>query len=592
MGKQDPAYDAWHPGLESEIPGELLPLVTLFRPENSHIGLAEAKELKQICGLNEADLILFRTERLVVHELLIEVTANLSIPDGPNYEDLGINLRSMVATIFETYVKPEMAVIDDAYDTARNEAKTFINQQLAFHIFEQSKKEPEARKATSFLSRLFGGNTKKPKTNTTTKLPEIEAITFWQAQLAACDTPLEKACFSSLIKIVGSIVGHRGRIIADQELITRLATNIVCNSYGSEKIGEALEPMVKKAVAAEKYRTLPPQEKPVVLNVKGASASGKSTIRPQQRLLAEKFGVAWEDFALISPDYWRKHLLDYDSLGKNFKYAAMLTGQELELIDKKLDRYMAQKASRGLMSHLLIDRFRFDSFSLDSDGSKLLSRFGDRIFMFFMVTPPRETVERAWQRGIKTGRYKAVDDLLYHNVEAFTGIPELFFSWVTSVDKSLHFEFLDNDVAEGELPKTSAFGWNDKMTILDVKVMIDIERYRKTNVEAKTPDEIFDPSQMAASNNIDYLKRCADKVSEIIFADQSSADIYAHIIQGELVWCNSEYVEQQSPESGVKVIMEALGYTGNSIGVENENAAITFDIEHEKRFTLGRWNEV
>ena len=26
-----------------------------------------------------------------------------------------------------------------------------------------------------------------------------------------------------------------------------------------------------------------------------------------------------------------------------------------------------------------------------------------------------------------TQRYKAVDDLLYHNVEAFTGIPELFF---------------------------------------------------------------------------------------------------------------------------------------------------------------------
>ena len=39
------------------------------------------------------------------------------------------------------------------------------------------------------------------------------------------------------------------------------------------------------------------------------------------------------------------------------------------------------------------------------------------------------TEERAWQRGLTTQRYKAVDDLLYHNVEAFTGIPELFFSW-------------------------------------------------------------------------------------------------------------------------------------------------------------------
>ena len=164
---------------------------------------------------------------------------------------------------------------------------------------------------------------------------------------------------------------------------------------------------------------------------------------------------------LISPDYWRKYLLDYDALGKHYKYAAMLTGQELEIIDKKLDRYMAQKASANKMSHLLIDRFRFDSFILDSEraeGSNLLSRFGDRIYMFFMVTPPAETVERAWQRGIKTGRYKAVDDLLYHNIEAFTGMPELFFSWVLSKDKQVHYEFLDNDVPEGSLPKTAAFG--------------------------------------------------------------------------------------------------------------------------------------
>ena len=38
-------------------------------------------------------------------------------------------------------------------------------------------------------------------------------------------------------------------------------------------------------------------------------------------------------------------------------------------------------------------------------------------------------VERAWRRGLTTQRHKAVDDLLYHNIEAYTGIPELFFAW-------------------------------------------------------------------------------------------------------------------------------------------------------------------
>ena len=589
MAKRKPAYDAWHPGLESEIPGELLPLVTLFRPENSQISYGEARELKQICGMAEEELILFRVERLVVHELLIRVTADLSIPDGPNYEDLGINLRAMAATIFDRYVKSEMAVIDVAYEAARTDAKRFIDQQLSEQIFERSQKKTKKVKSGSFFSRLFGGSSSKENANAAMELPEIDAIEIWQRQLKTCENPLEKACFSGLVKVVGSIVGHRGRIIADKELIIRLATNMVCNSYGSEKIGEALAPMMAKAIVAEKYRPLPVQEKPVVLNVKGASASGKSTIRPQQRLLAENFGVPWEDFALISPDYWRKHLLDYDSLGKDYKYVAMLTGQELEIIDKKLDRYMAQKASRGLMSHLLIDRFRFDSFSLDSDGSKLLSRFGDRIFMFFMVTPPSETVERAWLRGIKTGRYKAVDDLLYHNVEAFTGMPELFFSWISTIDKRVHFEFLDNDVVEGEVPKTSAFGWNDKMTILDVKVMIDIERYRKVNVDAKTPVQIFSSADMKPANNIDYIQRCADKVSEILFADQESAYVYARIVEGELVWYDSKYIEKQTQRSGVKVALEALGYSGKAICSKSDSSVEPIDVQHEKRFTLGRW---
>ncbi len=122
----------------------------------------------------------------------------------------------------------------------------------------------------------------------------------------------ELACLKALHTIVGGIVGQRGRLMADKELIVRLASNLVCNSYGSQRIGELIEPMILKAAEAEGYRLLPYQKAPFVMNVKGASAAGKSTIRPLQRELAERLGIPWQDFALVSPDYWRKFLLDYD----------------------------------------------------------------------------------------------------------------------------------------------------------------------------------------------------------------------------------------------------------------------------------------
>jgi hypothetical protein len=107
------------------------------------------------------------------------------------------------------------------------------------------------------------------------------------------------------------------------------------------------------------------------------------------------------------------------------------------------------------MTHLLIDRFRFDSFAPDSDeaGSNLLTRFGHDVHLFFMITPPEMLVERAWNRGLEIGRYKAVDDTLAHGVVAYSGMPGLIFTWAKRNDKRVQFELLDNSVAftsEGE----------------------------------------------------------------------------------------------------------------------------------------------
>ena len=592
--KEQPKFDAWNPGLESEFPDELLPLVTLFGPQNSELDYAQAREISEFCGLEATELILLRADRLVKHELLIRVTADLSVPDGPNYEELGINLRAMVGTIFERYVQPRMDVVDDALTKLRQEAEQFIDRQLSDNIFDRSTKEARNPGKVPFFGRLFGAKPSGKKVAASSQLPEVEALQYWQQQLATHKSPFEDACLESLLKIVGGFVGHRGRLYGEKQFIVRLVVNNFSNDFGSEKIGEAIEPMMKRAIVGENYRVLPPQEKPVIMNVKGASAAGKSTIRPQMRRFAEELGIAWEDFALISPDYWRKYLLDYNSLGEHYKYAAMLTGQELEIIDKKLDRYMAHKASRQMMSHLLIDRFRFDSFTPNSErgsDSKLLTRFGDRIFMFFMVTPPAETVERAWQRGIQTGRYKAVDDLLYHNVEAYTGMPELFFSWALSADKHVHYEFLDNDVPKGELPRTVAFGWNNSMTILDIKAMIDIERYRKVNIEARGRDQIFAAENMIIEDNVGYLRRCADQISTINFADQSNAYVYARLSCGKLIWCDRHYIETQSANSGVKRALAALGYRSQETASKKPDMAAAIDIAHEKKFTLGRWNE-
>ena len=119
----DSEYHAWNPGLSSNLPTRLLPLITLFRPENSDVGYQQAKEAADFSGLPVEQLCSLKVERLVAHEVLIRVTADLSVPDGPSYEYLGLQLRGMVDSIYRSYMVPEMKNIAVGFDLVRQRAK-------------------------------------------------------------------------------------------------------------------------------------------------------------------------------------------------------------------------------------------------------------------------------------------------------------------------------------------------------------------------------------------------------------------------------------------------------------------------------------
>ena len=78
---------------------------------------------------------------------------------------------------------------------------------------------------------------------------------------------------------------------------------------------------------------------------------------------------------------------------------------------------------------------------------------------------------------------------------------------------SVHYEFLDNSVPRGEMPLTAAFGWSGEMNVLDVKCILNLERYRKININAKSPEEVYpDQAAMAAENNVGFLIRMRPEV--------------------------------------------------------------------------------
>jgi hypothetical protein len=580
-------HSAWNPGLESQLPREYLPLATIFRAENVTTSVAKAYELSDFCGLPAEELVAFRVERLIIHELLVHVTTGIAVPDGLDDEDLGKNFRGIAAAILNRFIAPHREELAGIFEELKNKASAIVERELSQALTQTktaTKQPADQRRPFSFAK-----SQKPSQPPESVAERDLRIASEWLKKAHTSDNRLEAACSAALHKVATAVIGRHGRLLGDEALLEGLAVTLLCNDFGSEVIGEAIQPFVQDAVASEGFRFLPRQDKPVVMNVKGASASGKSSMRPLQKLLAGKLNLPWQEFALISPDIWRKFLLDYSTLGSAYKYAGTLTGHEIEIIDKKLDHRMAARGTRGEMPHLLIDRFRFDSFvpNLEEGSSRLLTRFGDLVYMFFMITPPETTVERAWTRGLKVGRYKAVEDLLAHNVEAYAGMPELFFTWALIAGKKVHYEFLDNSVAEGSPPRTVAFGWNGEMTILDVKSMIDIERFRKINIQAQRASDVYTNPILSPQNNVDFLKRCARWIPVINFADYETGHVYARLKRGKWVWRDEKQFDKALDNPDTKAGLLAIASNVYSPAVDVELAKI--DVSTEKMHTLGAW---
>lgn len=585
-------FGPWNPGIESQVPGPLRHLCTIFRPENVFTDVAQAAELHDLTGLDESELVAFRPGRLALHEVLIRVTADLSVPDGTKIEDLGINFRRITRTILARYVEPRSDALDAAYDALRSRLRVLIDAELS-PLFP-SPAEARSSLTSPRLRAIFKSRPVRTDSSTSAEVDARRSLSRWERDAQGAVEGLQKAAYRALAKVVSALLIRHGSLWGSSELVASIATNLACNDFGADEIGRLIAPWLVAAAGREGYTLLPRQECPFVMNTKGPSASGKSTLRPLQKKLAGDIGVNWSDFALISPDIWRKQLLDYGTLGAAYKYGGAFTAEELQIVDQKLDRYMARKAEQGGMSHLLIDRFRFDSFAPDSDeaGSNLLTRFGRVVYLFFMITPPESLVERAWKRGLDVGRYKAVDDTLAHAVEAYSGMPQLFFTWIQRTDKDVHFEFLDNSVQLGERPRTIAFGWNDTLHLLDIKGLLDVERYRRVNVDASGPEFLYgDKGLLVPQRNAGFLQQCVNRFHEIHFAVQATGRIYARLVDGKPVWVDRPILETAIADLDTRAALFAVvpSIFEAALAAPDQPLRLQELIGAGRVHTLGRW---
>ena len=392
---------------------------------------------------------------------------------------------------------------------------------------------------------------------------QFKAINQLKVIGVACVDPLIKAVYKSSYQILGSVASTRGLIGNDRDFMSRIICRHVLNNYGSFMVGKLIEPAIDLAVAANSYQLLPRVSNPVIISLKGASAAGKSTLRPLLKKTMGQRGINSSLYGIISPDIWRRQLLDYETLGPHYKYSGRFTSNEVNIIDAKLDRYIRRKGQQNqTIPNILVDRFRFDSFSTEQVQKVLhgtYAKYAHIMYMYFVITPPEETVERGWIRGQQRGRYKSVEDFLGHSVEAYQGIPKLIFKWLVHTSPRYEFTFFDNSVPNGQFPLTSVTGNQKGMQVFDPMVFVNIERYQKINIYAKSLQQVYPSAErMSIANNITFFSQCLKRFPYVAFSLKQGAEPYLIIRQQTYSVTHQQEFNQQLENPLLNVLFEHI----------------------------------
>lgn len=554
-------FSAWNPGIESEIPKAYRELETIYNAANVFTQLDEVNQLAVETGLSPQELIAFRPHRLVLHELIVRITADIVVREGEAEEDLGINFRNIANLIFSQYIIPGLMQIEHGFDTMRTRIEDMTAAELERALLPQTS---AVKEKSSLWSTLFKPGKKAPAAAPKTRQErEFELINNLKTSGLAASDELSAAVYRSLYRVLGSIATTRGFIGNDPAYLKDICVRHACNYLGSREIGAKVGALVNKAIDVEGYDRIADADTPILISLKGASAAGKSSLRPMLSEMMSQLGIEEQGYVTISPDIWRKMLIDYNSLGSVHKYAGRFTSYEVNIIDNKLDHYIRAKADkRRSIPHLMVDRFRFDSFASEKITRVLHNtyvRYIDTMYMYFVVTPPEATVERGWERGQVRGRYKAVEDFLGHCIEAYAGMPKLLFKWTSHKTPTYFFEFLDNSVPKGTYPELIARGTQGKMQIYQLRSLIDIERYQRINVLASRPEEVAAPAeQQQVANNLGFFKQCIKRFALIEFIDRQSESCFLAIRRGSFDVIDAALFEQNLGDDSLREMLTQL----------------------------------
>ena len=142
----------------------------------------------------------------------------------------------------------------------------------------------------------------------------------------------------------------------------------------------------------------------------------------------------------------------------------------------------------------------------------------------------------------------------------------------------------------GELPRVIAFGSNHTFNLLDVDGLLDVERFKRVNVDAHAPAALYPTAGCSApEHNIVFLKRCIEQFREVNFASQASGRIYLRLGAGVPLLVDRAELQQAVADPAVRAALRAVAPGVFEAAVPAADRPLYLGSVVQGPATLGQW---
>lgn len=441
--------------------------------------LSDIREIFRVFGTTEyalptseyrqlRDLVVFRPERLLLHEIMISISTQCQIRNDTHFNELANSLLAQT--------RPQLSKLnfDMEYTVAEIQASVRNRLSTGSYLHESSQDLVD-----KIIQNQYNIAVKRPSSN-------VESI-------------VEKSSIDILIKNYYAIKVNG---VVNSALDKRLAA-------GNEKelTLKSKNERENIVVGLTKYTN----SKRLSFMVAGGPATGKSTLTGRIILMLKEKGIQLQDYCMIAPDRYLFLLSDKSVIGNDSRLHATLLQEECRLISENIQRRLLEmletnKEAPNVFIEMLVP---YD------DKVELATYGGGRFKIYVTSYPPVQALEGGYARFKDTGRFVPKEYVLEGQKRVSAYLPSLSNKYLGS-GRKIYIEIHDTycmikntDITQRSII-ASLEPSNNITTIYDLNKMLEFLGKKHINVDSKNAAELL-------QNNISLTDMLHDFIGSYAF---------------------------------------------------------------------------